>query len=273
MPSTGGPYDPGGPYVPPGGGGPGGPGDEPPYGEEPEQPWYRQPGPVAALIAGIAALVLGLIALLVIRSDDDNDGDNTLPTVSSSTSTTTLPLATTSTTVPAATTTPETTTTTTTTTTLPPTTTTSTTVPPTTTTLPPTTTTAATTTTTAPPGPSAWVVLQQTQGVGEFVAAIQANNLVDLVDGPQPVTVLAPDDDSIGPAPLTADQVREQLLDESLNFAQLGQRRSVTTLNDNMLLVEINPLTVGGVGIVDPDIEASNGFIQVVDGLVTPEPG
>ena len=57
---------------------------------EPE-PWYRQPGPLAALIAGIAAVVLGIIALVVWTGDDGDDtiSTETLPTVA--TIPTTLP--------------------------------------------------------------------------------------------------------------------------------------------------------------------------------------
>ena len=82
MPSTGG-YDPGPPFVPPpGGGGGGGGGDEPPFEPEPD-PWYRQPGPLAALIAGIAAVIVAIIAIIVWTGDDD-DGElsgQTLPSV------------------------------------------------------------------------------------------------------------------------------------------------------------------------------------------------
>ena len=75
MPSTGGPYDPGPPY---GADRPGGAAGRPERRYEPghqreDDPWYRQPGPLAALIAGVAAPVVALIALLVWTSDDDDD--------------------------------------------------------------------------------------------------------------------------------------------------------------------------------------------------------
>ncbi len=173
----GGAFDPGGPFGGGAGGGGGDDGggpfdDEPPLDPDEPVPWYRERGPVAALIAGIAAVVMIVIAILVLGGGDDEAVD---PAVDTSTTaiettttrrrpprtTTTLPPTTlqpttttrrrpprTTTTLPA--TTPPTTTTTLppTTTTLPPTTTT---LPPTTTTLPPTTTTLPPTTTTLPP--------------------------------------------------------------------------------------------------------------------------
>ena len=305
-----GPDGPGGPGDPEGPGGPGGPGDEPPYGDEPddERPWYRRPGPIAAMIAGVAALVLGLVALLVARADDDTESDDTLPAVSSTSSTSSVaPTSTVPVTEPATTTSTivETTTssststtssttststtsttaptsTTTTTTTLAPTTTT--TAPPTTTTAPPTTTTVAPTTTpptTVPPstlppsGPNALEVMQTNPALTEFVQAIQATGLTDLVDGPEPVTVLAPGNDFIEPAQLTADQIRRQLLGEVFTESQLFAETTVETLNeDESLAVDgtTEPPIVGGVTILDPNVPADNGYIQVVNGATVAEP-
>jgi uncharacterized surface protein with fasciclin (FAS1) repeats len=202
MPAAGGPYDAGPPYVvPPGGGGGGGePPYEPPYEPEPD-PWYLQPGPLAALIAGIAAVIVGVIALIVWTGDDDGGiSGETLPSVattssSSSTTTSTVPATTTttSTTAPATTTTTSsTTTTTTTTTTVPPTTTT--TLPPTTTT----TTTAPTTTTTAPPPPPGQGLLDELRAdedLSTFAGALECTGLDEDVLAGAARTVLAPTND------------------------------------------------------------------------------
>jgi uncharacterized surface protein with fasciclin (FAS1) repeats len=154
----------------------------------------------------------------------------------------------------------------------------------------PTTTAPATTTTVAPPttpattvppstlppsGPNALEVMQTNPDLTEFVQAIQATGLIDLVDGPEPVTVLAPGNEFIEPAQLTADQVRRQLLVAVFSEAQLFAETSVETLNDDETLAvdgTTEPPIVGGVTILDPDIAADNGFVQVVNGATIAEP-
>ena len=91
---AGGPADPGGPggYGPGGpfGGGPTGP-DDGEYGEPEELalPWWQQPGPIAAMIAGVVALALAFLAIFVFGNDDGGDdelaGISTSSTSSSST--------------------------------------------------------------------------------------------------------------------------------------------------------------------------------------------
>ena len=95
----GGPYDPGPPYGGPPGGGRRRRPYEPPFEPEPE-PWYRQPGPLAALIAGLAARRSSRVIALIVWTGDDDGGisGETLPSVASTSSTTT------SSTVPATTT-------------------------------------------------------------------------------------------------------------------------------------------------------------------------
>lgn len=200
MPSTGGPFDPGPPFGGPPGGSGGGD-DEPPFDPEPV-PWYRQPGPVAALIAGVVLLVVGVIALLVwTGGDDDNITTPSVPTSSSSSTTTTssVPDTTTSTTT---TTAPETTstsssttsstttsTTSTTTTTQPPTTTAS-----TTTTVAPTTTGAPTTT--IPPGQPLLDAIDDNSDLSTFSDALACTGLDADVRSGQAQTVLAPTNDA-----------------------------------------------------------------------------
>ena len=172
------------------------------------------------------------------------------------------------------TTVPETTTTSSTTTTVPETTTTSTTSTTTTTTAA-TTTTSTTSTTVAPPPTvatdTAWDVLQEQSNLSEFVSALESNDLVDLINGAQPVTVLAIDNDSM-PDLVTADELRDQILNESLTLAQLEQRRSVTTASDTTLTVNVDPLRVGDATVDDttPALEAANGYIILVGGLTVP---
>jgi uncharacterized surface protein with fasciclin (FAS1) repeats len=269
MPTTGGPYDPGPPYGGGGGGGGGGEGGDEPFGEP--EPWYRQPGPLAALIAGVAALVVALIALLVwAGGGDDDSSDDTLPTLASTSTTTptTEPPPTTE-----ATTTTESTTTTSTTTTTTSTTTTSTTttLPPTTTTAP--TTTEATTTTPAPttvPAPTAWAVISGDGDLSQFAAAIDGSGLVDLFESTdEDFTVLAPTNAAFGT--LQGDfLVEDYLIPGALSAAELFQLDEVETVSDQRLPVDAAAQTVGGAVVsARRDIAAANGTIQVVNGLIT----
>ena len=117
--------------------------------------------------------------------------------------------------------------------------------------------------------------MQTNPELTEFVEAIEANDLVDLVDGTEPVTALAPTNDFIEPAQLTADQIRLQLIPELLSEFQIYQRTTVPTLlTDQELAVDVTtfPPIVGGVTILEADIPASNGFIQVVNGATVGQP-
>jgi uncharacterized surface protein with fasciclin (FAS1) repeats len=306
MPPVGGPYDPGPPYGGAGGPGGGGGGDDGDYGLEPEpEPWWRQRGPLAALIAGIAALVVGLIALFVWTGDgDDGDSDDTLPALP--TSSTVAPATT-----GAATTAPDTTTTsttapttTTTTTTLPPTTTT-TTAPPTTTTttttLPPTTTTTIPVVT-VPPQPAAttWDVIVNSPDLSEMRNAVETAGLVDLLDdGDQGITVLAPSNAAF--EAMRATQSGADLLDDPERLAALlrrhvvveplsagefpgrGQLQTAADADDCALLGaaegcdvlttggdDESPPTVEGASFLVTDVEAANGLLDVIDRVLLP---
>ena len=307
MPPVGGPYDPGPPYGGSGGPGGGDGGDDGDYGLEPEpEPWWRQRGPLAALIAGIAALVVGLIALFVWTGDgDDGDSDDTLPVLPTSS---TLAPATTG----APTTTPETTTTsttsTTTSTTVPPTTTTTTstttTVPPTTTTtttLPPTTTTTTIPEVTVPPQPAAttWDVIVNSPDLSEMRNAVETAGLVDLFDGDQPITVLAPSNAAF--QAMRATESGAELLDDPDRLAALlrrhvvvepvsagefpgrGQLQTAADADDCALLGaaegcdvlttggdDESPPTVEGASFLVTDVEAANGLLDVIDRVLVP---
>jgi uncharacterized surface protein with fasciclin (FAS1) repeats len=303
LPPVGGPYDPGPPYDGggPGGGGGGGGGDD--FSDEPEpEPWWRQPGPLAALIAGVAALVLGVIALIVWAGGGDDDGSgNTLPvlptssTLSSSTvvsTSSTLPettTTTTSTTVPETTT--STSTTTTTTTTAPPTTTTTTTTPPTTTTTIP------VVTVPDPGGATTWDLIANSPDLSEMRNAIEQAGLVDLFRSDQ-ITALASSNTAF--QTLRATPAGEELLEDPERLAALlrrqvvvasvsaaefplfGELESAATPEDCELLGADedcgllegggdaeNP-TVDGASFLVENVDASNGLLDVIDRVLVP---
>ncbi len=274
VPPTGGPYDPGPPYGGggSGGGGGGGGGGEPPFEPEPE-PWYRQPGPVAALIAGIAALVVAVIALVIWTSGGDDSSNDTLPSVASSVPATTTSSSTTTTTEPATTTSSSTTTSTsstttsTTTTTLPPTTTTTTTPP---TTAAPTTTTTTTPITNPPPGVTAWDVISATPSLSSFKTAITGSGTEGFFQGTKAYTVLAPDNDAMKNVPNSFD-VTDYVTEGTISSADLFQMQEIAMQSGVTLKIDNATQTVGGaVMTASRDIKVSNGVIHVLAGLVSP---
>jgi uncharacterized surface protein with fasciclin (FAS1) repeats len=309
LPPVGGPYDPGPPYD---GGDGGGGGDDGGDGfgfdQEPE-PWWRQPGPLAALIAGVAALLVGVIALIVWAGDGDDSSDDTLPvlptssTLTSSTAvstSSTLPETTTSTstTVPATTTT-TTTPPTTTTTTAPPTTTTTTAPPTTTTTAPPTTTTTIPVVTVPDPGgATTWDVISNSPDLAEMRDAIEQAGLVDLFNSDGPITALASSNTAF--QNLRAAPGGEELLDDpdrlaallrrqvvvasvsAAEFPLFGELQSAATPEDCELLGadedcgllqgggdSENP-TVDGASFLVTDVDSSNGLLDVIDRVLVP---
>ena len=309
MPPVGGPYDPGPPYG--GSGGPGGGGgDDGDYGLEPEpEPWWRQRGPLAALIAGIAALLVGLIALVVwTGGDDGDDSDDTLPALPTSS---TLAPATTAVT---------------------------TTAPDTTTdhhgapddhhdhdhdvaaddnhdarrrrrprrpdddvaadddhdhdTIPE---------VTVPPQPAAttWDVIVNSPDLSEMRSAVETAGLVDLVDGDQPITVLAPSNAAF--QAMRATESGADLLDDPERLAALlrrhivvepvsagefpgrGELQTAADAADCELLGaaegcdvlttggdDESPPTVEGASFLVTDVEAANGLLDVIDRVLVP---
>lgn len=307
MPPVGGPYDPGPPYD---GGGPGGGddgGDD--YGFEPEpEPWWRQPGPLAALIAGVAALIVGVIALIIWAGDDGGSSDDTLPVLPTSSSSTVPPstVATTSpttrprrTTTTTTTTPPTTTSTTTTTTTTPPTTTTTTSTT-TTTTAPPTTTTTTIPVVTVPDpgGATTWDEIASSPDLSEMRDAIERAGVVDLFDGDEPVTALASSNaafEALRATPSGAELLddpdrlaallRRQVIVEALSapeFPSRGQLQTAADAADCALLGadedcgvlqtggDESAPTVEGASFLVTDVDAANGLLDVIDRVLVP---
>jgi uncharacterized surface protein with fasciclin (FAS1) repeats len=240
------------------------------------------------------------------------------PTTSTTTTTTEPPTTTTTTTEPPTTTTTTTTappptttttttappTTTTTTTTLPPTTTT-TTAPPTTTTttttLPPTTTTTTIPVVTVPPQPAAttWDVIVNSPDLSEMRDAVETAGLVDLLNGDQPITVLAPSNaafqtmrstesgaDLLDDPERLAALLRRHVIVEPVSageFPGRGQLQTAADADDCALLGapedcgvlttggdDESPPTVEGASFLVTDVEAANGLLDVIDRVLVP---
>jgi uncharacterized surface protein with fasciclin (FAS1) repeats len=286
---------------PPGGGMPPTPGGTPP--PPPPEPWYRRPGPVAAVIGVGLALIFLLIAFLVWVNDDDDSiatSDSSTSSVPTSSTTTTSVVATTSSTTStsapstSSTTTTSSTSTTTTTSTTPPTTAapTTTRAPTTTAAAPPTTrptatTRPATTTTTAVPAVSVppaadttvWDIVRASPDLSRLEELVQQAGLVDAIDVDDPITLLAPSNASLelleqapGGNDLLDDPelLRELLLGhivdgEAITAAGLFQRDSIDVANGQAWEVDSEALTIDGARVVFADGEGANGLLHVVD--------
>ena len=102
----------------------------------------------------------------------------------------------------------------------------------------------------------------------------------DLLAGKGPFTLFAPDDDALATIDLSALRadpawldrtLRHHVVAEGLSSAALGSRSSVTPVEGDTLTVSstsTGQVLVGGVPIIRPDVEASNGVLHVVTAVL-----
>lgn len=126
-------------------------------------------------------------------------------------------------------------------------------------------------------------------GAGNFetlVAAVQAAGLVDTLKGEGPFTVFAPTDDAFAALPdgtvedLLKPENKDQLT-AILTYHVVPGKVMSGDLSNNMMAAtveggEVTIMTEGGVtvdgaNVVTADIEASNGVIHVIDGVIMPK--
>jgi uncharacterized surface protein with fasciclin (FAS1) repeats len=117
-------------------------------------------------------------------------------------------------------------------------------------------------------------------GFDVLVAAVQEAGLVDTLDGNRQLTVFAPTDEAFEDAGITADTVDEvDGLGDVLTYHVVPGRRkansivnadSVPTLNGAKVDVDGTDLNGDQADIVDTNIDASNGVIHVIDGVLQP---
>lgn len=115
-----------------------------------------------------------------------------------------------------------------------------------------------------------------------LVAAVQAAGLVDTLSGNRQLTVFAPTDDAFNSAGITVENVGDieaETLVAILTYHVTPGRRyaasivnapQVQTLNGAAISVDGTQLDGTQAEIVDTDIEASNGVVHVIDGVLTP---
>ncbi|NJN29158.1 MAG: fasciclin domain-containing protein [Synechococcales cyanobacterium RM1_1_8] len=143
--------------------------------------------------------------------------------------------------------------------------------------------------TTAPPEAAASQTIVETAiANGSFntlVAAVQAADLVDTLNGPGPFTVFAPTDEAF--AALPAGVLDKLLLPE--NQAVLAQILTYHVVAGNVpasavttgpvpsvegkdldLVADAGAVSVNGANVVQADVAASNGVIHVIDAVLLP---
>jgi uncharacterized surface protein with fasciclin (FAS1) repeats len=144
--------------------------------------------------------------------------------------------------------------------------------------------------------PESKTILEVANGTGAFktlAAALQAADLVEVLQGPGPFTVLAPTDEAFAKLPagtvesLLKPENKDKLRTILLYHVIPGRVYSdtVVTLKGAKTAAGLTaPITVkkgdgkspatvmvGGSKVVKTDIDASNGVIHVVDAVILPE--
>lgn len=130
-------------------------------------------------------------------------------------------------------------------------------------------------------------IVQVASGNDNFetlVQAVQAGNLVDALSGPGPFTVFAPTDAAFDKLPAGAlnnllanqSQLRNVLtyhvVQGELTASALQGRSYVTALNGDRIPVRVmnGQVMVGNATVVMADVDASNGVIHAIDGVLMP---
>lgn len=130
-------------------------------------------------------------------------------------------------------------------------------------------------------------VASAADGFDVLVAAVQEAGLVDALSGNRQLTVLGPTDAAFGALGVTADNVGDvdfeaavgATLPEILTYHVVPGRRAarsivnvdeLPTLNGATVDVDGTTLNDGHADIVATDIEASNGFVHAIDGVLLP---
>jgi len=129
-------------------------------------------------------------------------------------------------------------------------------------------------------------------GAGTFTilaAALEQAGLVDTLKGEGPFTVFAPTDDAFAAALETLGITAEELLADPTLGSILTYHvvtgkvlaadvvgldgQSVATVNGGDIMIEVTEaggVTINGIAVTTTDIEASNGVIHVIDGVLLP---
>lgn len=127
---------------------------------------------------------------------------------------------------------------------------------------------------------------QATDALSTLVSAVVEAELVETLSGEGPFTVFAPTNDAFAAALEALDITAEELLaredlGDILTFhvvagealsTDLSDGQELTTVQGGTLTVEITEagVFVGGAQVVQPDVDASNGVVHVIDTVLLP---
>ena len=145
----------------------------------------------------------------------------------------------------------------------------------------------ATPTATADPEPQVTTIVDIAVGDGRFetlVAALQAADLVDTLQGSGPFTVFAPTDDAfaklpngtvetlLGDVPALTDILLYHVVSGNVKASDVVALDSATTVQGETVSITVDGSTVSinDAQILITDIEASNGTIHVIDTVLVP---
>ncbi|MBT8219079.1 MAG: fasciclin domain-containing protein [Bacteroidia bacterium] len=125
-----------------------------------------------------------------------------------------------------------------------------------------------------------------TEFLSTLVAAVQAGELVDVLQGDGPFTVFAPTNDAFAALPegtlenLLKPENKETLV-SILTYHVVPGKVMSTDLSDGMMASTVNGakvtigvssdgVTVNGANVTAADISASNGVVHVIDKVILP---
>ncbi|MGS4945531.1 fasciclin domain-containing protein [Meridianimarinicoccus sp. RP-17] len=116
-----------------------------------------------------------------------------------------------------------------------------------------------------------------------LVAAVEAADLVDTLKGDGPFTVFAPTDDAFallpdGTVPTLLENIPQltgvltyHVVPGKVMAADLTDGMTVETVQgDTITIGTTDGVTVNDVNVIQADIEASNGVIHIIDGVLLP---
>ncbi len=119
-----------------------------------------------------------------------------------------------------------------------------------------------------------------------LAAALEAADLVEVLDGEGPFTVFAPTNEAFDALPeeeleaLLAEENRELLIniltfhvvEGAVTSSEVVELDEATTLQGATVPIEVDGdvVRVGTTQVIQADIEASNGVIHVIDGILYP---
>jgi len=131
-------------------------------------------------------------------------------------------------------------------------------------------------------GDSTIVDIAESAGLEVLTAAVVEADLVDLLSGNRQLTVFAPTDEAFNAAGITAgnvDDVDDDFLLNVLSYHVTSGRRyarsvvnpaPVEMLNGDSVTTDGTTLNGDQADIVATDIEANNGVVHVIDGVLLP---